>query len=79
MKETLKNCHQTEKRLSECRTLGFCSGLLPNYRNNNQVEVGYLHFFIHFSHREEEDEEEQEEFGDFRLVTDDNAFDSDEV
>lgn len=43
------------------------------------MEVGYLHFFIHFSHREEEDEEEQEEFGDFRLVTDDNAFDSDEV
>ncbi|XP_074418724.1 claspin isoform X2 [Larus michahellis] len=26
--------------------------------------------------REEEDEEEQEEFGDFQLVTDDNAFDS---
>ncbi|NXN39660.1 CLSPN protein, partial [Rhinoptilus africanus] len=28
--------------------------------------------------REEEDEEEQEEFGDFQLVTDDNAFDSEE-
>lgn len=35
--------------------------------------------FIYFSLREEEDEEEQEELGDFQLVADDNAFDSEEV
>lgn len=35
--------------------------------------------FIYFSPREEEDEEEQEELGDFQLLTDDNAFDSEEV
>lgn len=34
--------------------------------------------FIQFFHREEEDEE-QEELGDFQLLTDDNAFDSEEV
>lgn len=36
-------------------------------------------FFIYFSLREEEDEEEQEELGGFRLLTDDNVFESEEV
>lgn len=38
-----------------------------------------MHFFHLLSPREEDDEEEQEELGDFQLLTDDNAFDSEEV
>jgi len=36
-------------------------------------------FFDLRSPREEEDEEAQEELGGFQLLTDDNAFDSEEV
>lgn len=38
-----------------------------------------MYFFHLPSPREEEEEKEQEELGDFQLLTDDNAFDSEEV
>lgn len=38
-----------------------------------------MYFFHLPCPREEEEEEQQEELGDFQLLTDDNAFDSEEV
>lgn len=66
--------------------LALCSGSFPTdrlalfFRDFQKLLVVVVSFHS-FSPREEEDEEheEHEELGDFQLVTDDNAFDSEEV
>lgn len=63
--------------------LALCSGSFPTdrlalfFRDLQKLLVVVVSFHS-FSPREEEDEE-HEELGDFQLVTDDNAFDSEEV
>lgn len=63
--------------------LALCSGSFPTdrlalfFRDLQKLVVAVVSFHSFFP-REEEDEE-HEELGDFQLVTDDNAFESEEV